>query len=88
MTLVMSGCATLDPPCTKIPITVAKKDVRSRVESRRGTPRTTVTGSMEETQEMVQVVEYRVAAEDGAWYRVTEAEYGAISPGQRIDVCK
>ena len=83
-----SGCATVDPSCAKIPITVAKKEVQSRVEMRRGAPRVTATGSMEETQETVRVIEYRVAAEDGTWYRVTEAEYEAIAPRQRIDVCK
>lgn len=88
MALAASGCAPVDAPCTKIPITVAKKDVQSRVEVRRGAPRRSATGSMEETQETVRVIEYRVAAEDGTWYRVTEAEYEAIAPRQRVDVCK
>jgi hypothetical protein len=83
-----AGCATFDRPCDKIGITVAQKEERTRVDTRRGT-RVTATGSIEETQEPVRVVEYFVrAAEDDTWHRITEREFEAIAPKQRLEVCR
>ncbi len=84
----VAGCASLTGSCEKTPIVVAAKEERSRLEWRRGAPRTTASGTVEETSEPVTVTEYYVRSTENTWHRVSETEFKAATPQQRIEVCR
>jgi hypothetical protein len=85
--LAPAGCATL-APCPKTAVVVAQKEERTRMEERRGAPRVTATGTIEDRVELVPVREYWVRDRGGGWHRVSDREYAAAAPGQSIDVCR
>lgn len=74
--------------CDRTSIVVAQKDERTRVEERRGAPRVTATGTVEETREMVPVREHWLRDAAGTSYRVTDTEFRAATVGQSMEVCR
>ena len=86
--LLAGGCAILNPPCEKVEIVVAQKEERSRIEMRRGPGRVTATGSVEETTEPARVNEYYVRSSEGAWHRISEAQFKGVTPQQKLEVCR
>ncbi len=87
--VALAGCGTMAPrACEKTSIVVAQKDERTRVEERRGPPRVTATGTVEETKEIVPVREYWLRDQAGTWHRVSEAEFRTAAVGQSMDVCR
>ena len=86
--LVAAACATGPiKACEKQTIVVAQKEARTRVDVRR-TTRTTATGGIEEVSEPVSLREYWARTDSGRWHQITEAEFEAVVPGQRIEVCR
>ena len=84
LTLLLPGCAGV--ACRPTRIVVIDKDDRVRAEPSLGL-RTTETGRLEEKPATL-VREYRVQAEDGAWYRVSAAQFEAVRPGGSLEICR
>jgi len=83
--LASSGCAGLS--CRQLPITVAKKDERGRLEL---APRgyTTETGRLEELRRPEIVRDYWVQDAAGAWHRVSLEQYQVAQVGEILDLCR
>jgi hypothetical protein len=81
------SCAALS--CRPIPVEVARKEARARVENRsQGLYRTTETGRLEPVVNPEIVREYWVQSREGDWYRVPADRFEAVQVGQRIEVCR
>src|SRR5215471_13987729 len=84
LALVVPGCAAL--ACRPTRIVVVDKEERVRPEPSLSL-RTTETGRLEEKPPTL-VREYRVQADDGTWYRVSDAQFEAARPGAALEICR
>jgi hypothetical protein len=81
----LDGCAGL---CTPATVVVADKDERPRLLSEPRGLRTDELGRVKEQRREVIASEYWVRDREGHWYRVGEAEWRAVEPGQPLSVCR
>jgi hypothetical protein len=81
-----AGCAGV--ACDPVTIVVARKDERSQLRSEPRGMRTDEQGRVSEVRREVIVTDYWVADGEGRWYRVPEAAWRAVAPGQPLPVCR
>ena len=80
------GCATM--ACQPMPIVVAKKDERVRLDTRPGLPRTSPSGRLDEEVRPTLVREFWVQSDDGNWHRISEQQYRATAIGDSMEICR
>ena len=83
---VLNGCASVT--CAPITIVVASKDERPQLRSEPRTLRTDELGRLKEERRDGIVSEYWIADREGHWYRVPEAQWRSVEPGQSVQVCR
>jgi hypothetical protein len=86
LALALTGCAGV--ACAPATIVVAKKDDRSQLRSEPRGIRTDAQGRVSEVRREVIVTEYWVQDHEGRWYRLGEAAWRAVEPGQPVEVCR
>jgi hypothetical protein len=82
----VDGCAGV--ACAPTTVVVADKDARPQLRSEPRGLRTDELGRVKEQRREVIVSEYWVRDREGRWYRVGEAEWRAVEPGQPMQVCR
>lgn len=85
LVVAFSGCASLS--CRPTPVTIVKKEERSRLET---VPRgfSSETGRFEELRRPEIVRDYWVQDSEGGWHRVSFETYREASVGQRVELCE
>jgi hypothetical protein len=86
LSAALAGCAAVT--CAPTAVVVAAKDERQQMRSEPRGLRTDELGRVKEQRREVIVSEYWVRDREGRWYRVGEAEWRAVEPGQPIQVCR
>ena len=76
------------PTCEAVPLIVAKKEERARLDMVSRGVGTSPTGRVEEIRVPEAVREYWVRAQDGPWYRVSEERYRAVEVGGSVEICR
>ena len=80
------GCSGVT--CQTVPVTVAQKEERSRMDLVSKGLGTSPTGRVEELRVPEVVHEYWVRDPDGTWYRVTPGQYSGVEVGGSVDLCR
>jgi hypothetical protein len=83
---LVAACSSLT--CQPVPVTVAQKEERSRLDM---VPRggfTSETGYLKEVRVPEVVREYWVRAPDGTWYRVSADQFQAVEVGGSVELCR
>ena len=83
---VLGGCAGI--VCDPATIVVTRKDERSQLRSAPRGMRTDELGRVSEVRREVIVTSFWVEDGEGRWYRVPEAAWRAVAPGQPLRVCR
>ena len=83
---LLAACSLLT--CRPVPVTVAQKEERSRLEMVSRAVWTSATGHVEELRVPEVVREYWVRAQDGTWYRVSEDRFRAVEVGSSVELCR
>ena len=83
---LLAACSALT--CHSLPVTVAEKEERSRLDMVSHGTFTSQTGRLEEVRTPEVVREYWVRAQDGAWYRVSVERFRAVEVGGTVEVCR
>jgi hypothetical protein len=82
---LVAACGSMT--CQPVPVTVAQKDERSRLEMvSRGF--TSETGRLQEVRVPEVVREYWVRAPEGTWYRVSADQFRAVEVGGTVELCR
>lgn len=86
LVMLVAACGSM-ASCQPVPVTVAQKDDRPRLEM---VPRgfTSETGRLQEIRVPEVVHEYWVRAPDGTWYRVSADQFRAVEVGGTIELCR
>jgi hypothetical protein len=84
--VLAGGCALFT--CQPISVVVAEKQARQRVDVTPTGFRTDEMGRVEEVETVRVVPTYWVRSQEGRWYSVTAAEFGAAQVGQSLEVCR
>jgi len=83
---LVAACSSLT--CQPVPVTVAQKEERSRLDMvSRGTW-TSETGRLEAVRVPEVVRDYWVRAQDGTWYRVSAERFRAVEVGSTVELCR
>jgi hypothetical protein len=88
LALVASFGGCVDVACVPITVVVAAKDERPQLRSEPRGLGTDELGRVKEQRREVIVSEYWVRDREGRWYRVGEAQWRAVEPGQPTQVCR
>ena len=73
--------------CQPLPVTVAHKEERSRLEMvSKGF--TSETGYLKENRVPETVREYWVRTPEGTWYRVSADQFRAVEVGGSVEICR
>ena len=83
---LVAGCSAVT--CQPVPVTVAQKEERSRMEMMSRGLGTSATGRVEELRVPEVVREYWVRAPDGTWYRVSADQFRAVEVGGSLELCR
>ena len=83
---LVAACSV--PTCEPVPVIVAQKEERERLEVVARGVGTSPTGNVEEIRVPQVVREYWVRAQDGTWYRVSEERYRAVEVGGSVESCR
>lgn len=83
---LVSACGLLT--CHPVPVTVAQKEERARLDMVSHGTWTSETGRLEEVRVPEVVREYRVRAQDGTWYRVSAERFRAVEVGGSVELCR
>ena len=83
---LLAACSVLT--CEPVPVIVAQKEERSRLEMVSRGVGTSATGRVEEVRVPEVVREYWVRAQDGTWYRVSPDRFRAVDVGSSVDLCR
>lgn len=83
---LVAACSTLT--CHPVPVTVAQKEERSRLEMVSKGGFTSETGYLKEARVPEVVREYWVRAQDGTWYRVSAEQFRAVEVGGSVELCR
>lgn len=82
---LVAACGSMTT-CQPVPVTVAQKDDRTRVEMvSRGF--TSQTGGLQEVRAPEIVHEYWVQSPEGKWYRVSADQFRAVEVGGTVELC-
>ena len=83
---LVAACSVLT--CQPVPVTVAQKEERSRLDMVSRGVGTSPTGRVEEIRVPEVVREYWVRAEDGTWYPVSADRFRAVEVGGSVELCR
>jgi hypothetical protein len=83
---LVAACGALT--CHPIPVTVAHKEERSRLDMVSHGTFTSQTGYLKEVRVPEVVREYWVRAPDGTSYRVSADQFRAVEVGGSVDLCR
>jgi hypothetical protein len=83
---LIAACGPLT--CHAVPVTVAQKEERSRLEMVSHGAFTSETGYLKEARVPEVVREYWVRAQDGTWYRVSADQFRAVEVGGSVELCR
>ena len=82
----VAACGSLT--CQPVPVTVAQKDERSRLDMVSHGTFSSETGQLKEVRVPEVVREYWVRAQDGTWYRVSAEQFRAVEVGGSVELCR
>lgn len=83
---LVAACSSLT--CQPVPVTVAQKEERSRLDMVSHGVGTSATGRVEELRVPEVVREYWVRAQDGTWHRVSADQFRAVEVGGTVELCR
>jgi hypothetical protein len=83
---LVAACSALT--CHPVPVTVAQKEERSRLDMVSHGGFTSETGYLKEVRVPEVVREYWVRAPDGTWYRVSADQFQAVEVGGSVELCR
>jgi hypothetical protein len=83
---LIAACSSLT--CHPVPVTVAEKEERSRLDMVSHGAFTSETGHLKEVRVPEVVRDYWVRAQDGTWYRVSADQFRAVEVGGTVDLCR
>lgn len=83
---LVAACGLLT--CHPVPVTVAQKEERARLDMVSHGTWTSETGRLEEVRVPEVVREYWVRAQDGTWYRVSAERFRAVEVGGSVELCR
>ena len=83
---LVAACSVVT--CEPVPVIVAQKEERERLEMVSRGVRTSPTGSVEEIRVPEVVREYWVRGQDGTWYRVLADRFRAMEVGDSVKLCR
>ena len=83
---LVAGCSLAT--CESVPVTVAQKEERERLEMVSRGLRTSPTGTVEELRVPEVVREYWVRGQDGTWYRILADRFRAMEVGDSVELCR
>jgi len=86
LAILVAACGPLT--CQPVPVTVAQKDERSRLEMVPKGVFTSETGHLKEARVPEVVREYWVRAPEGTWYRVSADQFRAVEVGGSVELCR
>ena len=86
LAILVAACGVLT--CHLTPVTVAKKEERSRLEMVSHGTYTSETGYLKEVRSPEIVREYWVRTQDGTWYRVSADQFRAVEVGGSVETCQ
>ena len=73
--------------CHLVPVTVAQKEERARLEMVSHGGFTSETGYLKEARVPETVRTYWVRGQDGTWYRVSAEQFQAVEVGGTVELC-
>jgi hypothetical protein len=82
----VAACSSLT--CQPVPVTVAEKEERSRLDMLSHGTFSSETGQLKEVRVPEVVREYWVRAQDGTWYRVSAERFRAVEVGGTVELCR
>jgi len=83
---LVAACGALT--CHPVPVTVAQKEERARLDMVSHGAFTSETGHLKEARVPEVVREYWVRAQDGTWYRVSADQFRAVEVGGSVELCR
>lgn len=83
---LVAACGALT--CHPMPVTVAQKEERSRLDMVPTGTYTSQTGRLEEVRVPQVVREYWVRAQDGTWYRASLEQFRGVEVGGTVEICR
>lgn len=83
---LVAACSSLT--CQPVPVTVAQKGERARLDMVSHGTFTSETGQLKEVRVPEVVREYWVRAQDGMWYRVSAERFRAVEVGGTVELCR
>jgi len=83
---LVAACGVLT--CHPVPMTVAQKEERARLDMVSHGMWTSETGRLEEVRVPEVVRDYWVRAQDGTWYRVSAEQFRAVEVGGTVELCR
>jgi hypothetical protein len=83
---LVAACGLLT--CQPVPVTVAQKEERARLDMVSHGTFTSETGQLKEVRVPEVVREYWVRAQDGTWYRVSAERFRAVEVGGSVELCR
>ena len=83
---IVAACGSLT--CHPMPVTVAQKEERARLDMVSHGTFTSETGRLEEVRVPEVVREYWVRAQGGTWYRVSADQFRAVEVGGTVELCR
>ena len=83
---LLTACGTVT--CQPLPVTVAQKEERSRLEMVPTGGFSSSTGRLEEVRVPKAVRDYWVRGQDGTWYPISLERYRAVEVGDTVELCR
>ena len=81
-----AGCGATT--CKPVPVTVAQKEERARLEMVPTGGFSSQTGGLSEVKTPKAVRDFWVKGQDGTWYPISAERYQAVAVGDTVELCR